>query len=198
MHRESGPDHIARHDARGVVTHTFTMAKNDNAQPRAQTSRTANARTKKRAATRRRDWKPAFLAAFRETGLVAHACEAANVGRSTVYEARTLDEEFAVAWAQVEDEVSDVMERELYRRAVEGIEEPVVSAGKLVTTVTKYSDSLLMFALKARRPEKYRDNVKVEHTGQVKQDTVVTFTPPEEWRGQMVDLAKRSGAIPEE
>lgn len=172
------------------------MAKNDNAPPRDRTSRTPNARTKKRASTRRRDWKPAFLQAFRDTGLVAHACEIAGVGRSTVYEARALDEEFAVAWVQVEDEVSDVMERELYRRAVEGIEEPIVSAGKLVTHVLKYSDSLLMFALKARRPEKYRDNVKVEHTGKVTQDTVVQFTPPEEWRGQMVELARQSGAIP--
>jgi len=31
--------------------------------------------------------------------------------------------------------------------------------------VQRYSDTLLIFLMKARRPDKYRDNVKVEHAG---------------------------------
>jgi hypothetical protein len=34
-------------------------------------------------------------------------------------------------------------------------------------TVTEYSDTLLIFLLKAKRPEVYRDRTEVKHTGQV-------------------------------
>ena len=48
------------------------------------------------------------------------------------------------------------------RRALEGGEEPVFYQGKIVGSVRKYSDTLLMFMLKARRPERYRDRVGVD------------------------------------
>jgi hypothetical protein len=48
---------------------------------------------------------------------------------------------------------------------VEGVEEPIVYQGEITNTVRRYSDTLLIFLLKARRPEKFRDNVKVEHGG---------------------------------
>ena len=35
--------------------------------------------------------------------------------------------------------------------------EPVVSAGKVVTTVRKYSDTLLIVLLKGKRPDTYRE-----------------------------------------
>jgi transposase-like protein len=111
--------------------------------------------------------KRAWLAAFEEQGTVVAACKAASVGRSTTYEWRQKDEAFALAWADIEEATTEAMEREAYRRAVEGVSEPLVSAGRLVTNTQKYSDTLLIFMLKARRPERYRDNVKVEHSGTV-------------------------------
>lgn len=99
--------------------------------------------------------------------MVTAACRLMKVGRSTVYEERQRNEAFAVAWADVEERSTEVMEAEAFRRAVDGVETPMVSAGKLVTTVRTYSDGLLTFMLKGRRPEKYRDNVKVEHSGRV-------------------------------
>ena len=99
--------------------------------------------------------------------MVTAACRVAKVGRRTVYDAR-IDEEFAAAWDEIEQETTDVMEREAYRRAVDGVPEPLVSAGKHVTDVRKYSDTLLIFMLKGRRPEKFRENVKVEHGGAIK------------------------------
>ena len=56
------------------------------------------------------------------------------------------------------------MEREAYRRAVKGVEKPVYRGGQLVGTIREYSDSLLMFLLRARRPELYRDHSRVERT----------------------------------
>jgi hypothetical protein len=111
--------------------------------------------------------KGAWLEAFEKAGTVVAACKAAGVGRTTAYEWRQKDEAFALAWADIEEATTEAMEREAFRRGVEGTVEPLVSAGKHVTDVKKYSDTLLIFMLKARRPEKYRDNVKVEHSGSV-------------------------------
>lgn len=124
----------------------------------------AKARTSR---TRKKDWKPAFLNALEQTGMVAAACAQVGIGRTTAYEARQRDETFAVAWADVEEQTTERMEREAYRRAVEGTTKPVYQGGKEVGAIQEYSDTLLIFMLKARRPEKYRDNVKVEHTGNI-------------------------------
>lgn len=136
----------------------------DTAASQARRVMATKARTSR---TRKRDWKPAFLAAFEETGMITRACELAGVGRTTAYEARQRDEDFALAWADADERATEAMERELYRRAVEGIDKPVYQGGKKVGTIREYSDTLLIFGLKARRPEKYRDNVKVEHTGTI-------------------------------
>ena len=135
----------------------------------AKTAKQPSAATKRTQAPSkpRRNWKPTWLNAFRETGMVTAACRVAKVGRRTVYDA-SIDEEFAAAWDEIEQETTDVMEREAYRRAVDGVPEPLVSAGKHVTDVRKYSDTLLIFMLKGRRPEKFRENVKVEHGGAIK------------------------------
>lgn len=104
--------------------------------------------------------------------MVNAACKLAKVGRTTVYEERQRNEGFALAWHDIEERTTEMMEREAYRRAVEGVTKPLVSAGKHVTDVTEYSDTLLIFMLKSRRPERYRDNVKVEHAGSVKTEVV--------------------------
>ena len=50
-----------------------------------------------------------------------------------------------------------MLEAEAWRRAHDGIEEPILYKGQVVTHVRKYSDLLLMFLLKGLRPEKFRD-----------------------------------------
>jgi hypothetical protein len=99
--------------------------------------------------------------------MVSAACEQVGLARQTVYNERRRNEDFAEAWADAEERSTECMEREAYRRAVEGTSEPLVSAGKHVTNVQKYSDRLLEFMLKSRRPEKYRDRVDVNHSGKV-------------------------------
>lgn len=69
----------------------------------------------------------------------------------------------AVTWAgqdpvfaQVRDEarldVGRSIEAEIHRRAIEGVEEPVYQGGKLVGTVRKYSDQLLIRMAQAHLP----------------------------------------------
>lgn len=100
----------------------------------------------------RKDWKPTFLEALAESGMVVEACKRCGVSRSTAYRARQGDEDFALAWADIEERTTEQLEAVVMRRAIDG------------------SDTLAMFLLKARRPEKYRENVKIEHAGTIKQD----------------------------
>lgn len=138
----------------------------------------ASART-----TRTPKKQAAFLEELMLRGNVRDACAAANVPRRTVYDWRDADPAFARAWDDALDEAADIMEREAHRRAVDGVDEPVYgSLGKgegmgEVGTIRKYSDTLLIFLLKAARPEKYRDRQQVEHTGEIAQKVYAGFNP---------------------
>lgn len=115
--------------------------------------------------------KQAFIEALSKCGNVKEACTASEVPRQTVYGWQKSDPEFAQAWADALDEAADTMEREAFRRAVEGTERPVFgSLGKgegtgEVGRIREYSDTLLIFLLKAARPEKYRERTETRHTG---------------------------------
>ena len=102
-----------------------------------------------------RRWQRPFLAALKNTGNVRAACGHAGVERSTVYRARRDDPSFAKKWDEAKDEATDVLEAEAWRRALRGVEEPVFYRGKQVGTTKHYSDALLMFLLRANRPETY-------------------------------------------
>lgn len=128
--------------------------------------------------------------------MVTAACEKARVARQTVYDARK-DEEFAAAWDEIENATTEAMEAEAYRRGVVGVTEPVVSAGRHVTNVQKYSDTLLIFMLKARKPNVYRENVKVEHSGQIDATHVVEIPDTSARRKEVLDLLARAGVLPE-
>jgi hypothetical protein len=120
----------------------------------------ASART-----TRTLKKQEAFCAALRQRGNVQDACEATGIARRTAYQWRSDDTDFAAAWDEALDEAADRMEREAFRRAVEGTNEPVYHQGQEVGAVRKYSDTLLIFLLKAARPEKYRERTETRHTG---------------------------------
>lgn len=117
--------------------------------------------------------REAFLSALREGASVSAAAKKAGVGRSTVYEWRNADDDFARAWDDAYETGTDAIEDEAKRRAVEGTDKPIFYKGAQVATVKEYSDTLLMQQLNARRPEKYRTNHKVEHTGGLK----ITIAP---------------------
>jgi len=113
----------------------------------------------------RADWQDRFLSGLRDLPNVTHACKRAQVSRNFVYEQRKEDAAFATAWDEALEEGLDAMDGEMMRRAFKGTLEPMVSAGKKVCTVRKYSDTLAIFLAKAHRPERYRDTVRQEITG---------------------------------
>ena len=149
-------------------------------------------RTPKKARARKapaEDWRPRFLAALEAEVTVLAACRATDVSRSNVYAERSRNEQFAAAMDEVEERTTQRMEREAFRRATEGWVErqefDVVDGERVPTlTVTKFSDTLLIFLLKARRPEVYRDNHRVEHVGGGKDGAV-----PIELTGAVADAA---------
>ena len=138
-------------------------------------------------AIKRRRWEKTFLAELRRTGNHSAAARAARIDRTVPYKARQDDPDFAAAYADALEEACDGLELEARRRAHDGVDEPVVYQGELCgtwvdadgnvvpvdtpgaklvpLTLKKYSDSLLLALLKAHRPERFRDNMKLEHTG---------------------------------
>lgn len=116
-----------------------------------------------RAKDRSNGWKPqvqrAFIEALADSGSVEAACR--RVGRSSngAYQLRRQPgaEEFAAAWEaalahgirRIEDVAMD--------RAINGVEVPVYSYGKLVGTRISYNDRLLMFLLRNRAPDRFAE-----------------------------------------
>lgn len=102
-----------------------------------------------------------FLLKLAETGNVARACRVAKINRSTAYLHRKDSEDFRAAWTEAVEIAVGLLEDEAWRRAREGVLEPVYQGGKLVGKVHKYSDTLLIFLLKAHNPAKYRENINI-------------------------------------
>lgn len=103
-----------------------------------------------------------FLDALASGHTVVHACRTIGITPQAVYKRRARDAAFATAWAEAEEYGVQVLEQEARRRAVDGVDKMVVSAGKLLGMERQYSDALLTLLLKAKRPEVYRDTVNIE------------------------------------
>ena len=89
-----------------------------------------------------------FLQALADSGSVTTAVATAGTSRTRVYELRKTDAVFAAAWDEAEEIATDRLQDEARRRAIEGVAEPLVSAGKLVRgddgqpiMVQRYSDN---------------------------------------------------------
>ncbi len=105
----------------------------------------------------------AFLGTYAACGCIRYAARNAKCSRSAHYKWMQ-DAAYAEAFAEAREAACDVLESEARRRAVEGVVRPVYYRGKIVGTMRKYSDTLLIFLMKAAMPQKYRDNAKINKT----------------------------------
>jgi hypothetical protein len=91
-----------------------------------------------------------------KTGNVRLACQKAGVTRSVAYAHKERGNGFAEQWDEALQQAVDLLEQEAWRRA------------------RATSDVLLIFLLKAHRPEMYRETTRHEVTG--KDGTRLNFT----------------------
>ena len=98
-----------------------------------------------------------FVKELAKSGNISAAARKAGVSRSHAYALRSMDIDFASEWTDALETAVDTLEAEARRRAVDGVDAPHFHQGNVAGTVKKYSDSLLMFLLKAHRPERYRE-----------------------------------------
>ncbi len=112
-----------------------------------------------------------FLEALAEGRSVADACRFAGVSPEYIRVRRRRDSVFAADYEAAYTDGADALEDEARRRAVEGVEEPVFHRGEVVGSVRKYSDPMLMFLLKGRRPDRFATTrAKVEVDGGLSPD----------------------------
>jgi hypothetical protein len=91
------------------------------------------------------NWKLRFLEVLASGNTVEMAARSAGVHRVTAYRHRKEEPEFAAQWDQALESGSDMLEEIAIARA------------------RQHSDMLLMFLLKARRPDRFIDRQRLEH-----------------------------------
>lgn len=133
----------------------------------------------------------AFLHILSETCNVGKACKAIDISRQTAYNWKADSPEFAAQWEGAMKIGRSALEDEAHRRAFEGNEERVYQNGQCVDTVRKYSDTLAIFLLKAHDPDKYRENSKVELSGNL----AVSNMSEDQIRAELAALAA-TGVVP--
>jgi len=84
-----------------------------------------------------------FLRLLAETGSVTESAAGSGLSRTTLYDYRAADPEFAAEWEKSLDASVDALEDIARERA------------------RSKSDLLMMFMLKGARPAKYRDNATI-------------------------------------
>lgn len=135
----------------------------------------------------------AFCAALAETCNVRKACAAVDISPYTAYKWRKEMPAFADAWDEAQQAAVLLLEDEAHRRAFEGVERPLTHQGQFTflyreetdpatgevkrvpvldedgnhkkAAIREYSDLMAIFLLKAHKPEKYRENSRVELAG---------------------------------
>lgn len=141
--------------------------------------------------------KARFLEAFAEVGTVMGAIrnleflEGLKLNRGTVYAWRDRDEAFADSWDEAADAAGDVLEAEARRRAVDGVETPIFFEGERVGTKTTFSDRLLEFLLKGRRPEIFGDRLAIGPQGSIRQSDA------DEVLELLTEIANRKASAPD-
>ena len=102
----------------------------------------------------------AFFHHLGRTGSVTVAANRAQLRRSTLYERRQDDEEFAERWARALDLGVERLQDNAMNRALNGTPKPIWRNGQEVGSVRQFDNRLLQFLLKAHRPDLYGDRGK--------------------------------------
>ena len=108
-----------------------------------------------------------FLDSLRAGNTISFACDAFNLARRAMYQLREDDEAFRAEWDEAYEEGAEILEQEARRRAVDGIDKPIVYRGVITGKVKEYSDTLLIFLIKGRKPDVYGDKIQQQQSGEL-------------------------------
>lgn len=135
----------------------------EKSKPRARRTRsdTPTRASEKVTAAKTASKKRKMIDALGRVGNVRGACLVAGISRQTHYEWFKADAEYAVNSEEAIEDFADKLEAEAYRRAVVGDDRPIFYKGEQVGSIRERSDTLLLAALKAVRPEKWRDRFDI-------------------------------------
>jgi len=112
-------------------------------------------------------WTRMFLAALSQDPNVTAAAKAAGKSRAMAYRLQGDHAEFNELWKMAIEEAVDALEAEARRRALAGTTQAVYHHGRVVGHLREYSDVLLIFLLKSHRPQKFRERLDVNHSGDI-------------------------------
>jgi hypothetical protein len=104
----------------------------------------------------------AFLMAYVRTLGIRSAMRLSGVERQDHYFWLKTDERYAELFDQAQEMLADMFEEEVLRRAWQGHDVPITYRGDIKNWYKSYSDQLVMFMLRALRPEKYH---RLAHDG---------------------------------
>ena len=107
-------------------------------------------------------WKPAFIAALRNSANVRLACETAGVSRVVAYDWRKKDPAFRAEWDEALDDACDMLEHAIRAQAL---------GGNILA---------LMFLLKAHRPKIYREVVRLDIEHRIREAAIREGLDPDE------------------
>lgn len=115
----------------------------------------------------------AVLEVIASGGTITEAAKQCGVSFVTIHQWKKTDMDFKARFEVAHKQGTDVFLKELRRRAIDGYKEPVFYQGVQCGEITKYSDTLLVTALKMRDPSAFVEHTNNTHTGK---DGVPLFT----------------------
>ena len=101
-----------------------------------------------------------FLSHYAQTAVLYKSAHAANLCAQTIRNRILKDTTFADEVEQAKQQYVELLESEVHRRGVVGIDEPIFYKGREVGTIKKYSDRMLALQVKRFCPE-YGERIDV-------------------------------------
>lgn len=137
--------------------------------------------------------KVRFLEAYRQSGMLYLSARHAGVCQQTVANHRAADKPFDAACEHALQERLDEIELTALDRAMNGVAEPVIGGkdrDQVITTIRRYSDSLMSQILRAKRIE-YREKLQADVN--IKGGVLVLPTKPQndvDWEKEHGEAAR--------
>jgi hypothetical protein len=97
----------------------------------------------------------AFLAAYRETASIPKAAKAAGIEVDQHAQWIARNAKYWQAFVDLQTELAEDLQDQAVERAMDGWETPVLYKKRVCGTIRHHSDRLLLFLLKALKPEEW-------------------------------------------